>query len=89
MPASGQRQNLRTSIWRCLLTLTMLQEGLMRPSALGAAQLLPRAWLQLLRMLLHAGVPAATLRELTLHQGPRWAWLSHHACMLLCVALRS
>ena len=41
----------------------------MAPGALGAAQLLPTAWLQLLRMLLHAGVPCATLRELTLAPG--------------------
>ena len=48
------------------LLLAGLQHGLMPAPALGAAQLLPRPWLQLLRMLLHAGVPTATLRELTL-----------------------
>ena len=40
------------------------QEGLLGASAIGAAQLLPGAWLQLLRMLLHAAVPPSVLRQL-------------------------
>ena len=32
---------------------------------MGAAQLLPGPWLQLLRMLLHAAVPPTVLRQLS------------------------
>jgi hypothetical protein len=41
-----------------------LQGGLSPPGAVGSALLLPRPWAALLRLLLQAKVPAATLRAL-------------------------